>query len=99
MLSIALEGEAKALGFISWLNASSVLPGHCPLFLRFLIALIELILWDLGKTEETGFFDRQDAGRGQGRSVLGGPKPAQLHLFTPAQFLVDKEVSIRCINT
>ena len=45
MLSIALEGEAKALGFISRLNASSVLPGRCPLFLRFLIALIELILW------------------------------------------------------
>lgn len=99
MLSIALEGEAKALGFISRLNASSVLPGRCPLFLRFLIALIELILWDSGKTEETGLFDRQDAGRGQGRPVLGGPKPAGPHLFTPAQFLVDKEVSIRRINT
>ena len=39
ILSIALEGEVKALGFILWLNTPSVLPDHGPLFLRFLTAL------------------------------------------------------------
>lgn len=73
ILSIALEGEVKALGFILWLNTPSVLPDHGPLFLRFLTARTKLILWDSGKTEEAEFFDRQDAGRGCGKVCTGRP--------------------------
>ena len=73
MLSIALEGEVKALGFILRLNTSSVLPDRGPLFPRFLTARIKLILWDSGKTEEAEFFDRQDAGRARRKVCTGRP--------------------------
>ena len=73
ILSIAPEGEVKALGFILRLNTPSVLPDRGPLFLCFLTARTKLILWDSGKTEEAEFFDRQDAGRGRGKVCTGRP--------------------------